>query len=172
MPEYRRVFIPGGTYFLTVVTYKRKPIFNHTSACDLLKKVWVTESRRHPFTTNAFCLLPDHFHCVITLPESDINYPMRIREIKRLFSIKYPVTEQNDLIDSRTKRSERYIWQRRFWEHTIRNENDLDKHIQYIHFNPVKHGYVDQVKDWRFSSFHRFVESGLIDMNWGTRYQD
>ncbi len=167
MSQYRRIFIPGGTYFFTVVTYKHKPIFNDKKTNELLNKMWRHVSKNHPFTTDAFCLLPDHFHCVITLPENDSNYPLRIREIKRLFSRMYRIYDNDSINVSRLKRAERTIWQRRYWEHTIRNDKDLDHHIQYIHFNPVKHGYVERVKDWYFSSFHQYVRLGLVDENWG-----
>ena len=112
-------------------------------------------SQRHPFSTDAICLLPDHIHCVWTLPEADQNYSTRWKEIKRRFTNGYldeigPVEIRNQ---SREKRGEASIWQRRFWEHTIRDQEDLDRHINYIHYNPVKHGLVQRVRDWQWSSF-------------------
>ncbi len=167
MPNYRRIFVPGGTYFITVVTFQRRKIFIDLQACELLKKVWKKVSGDHPFTTVAFCLLHDHFHCAITLPKNDSNFPGRIREIKRQFSIAYGDKKVNTINSSRETRSEKYIWQRRFWDHMIRDEKDLIHHVEYIHYNPVKHGYVNKVKDWKFSSFHSYVRNGLFDNDWG-----
>jgi len=172
MPEYRRVYVPGGTYFFTVVTYQHRKIFHDPQACELLKVIWSKVIKNFPFTTNTFCLLPDHFHCVITLPQNDTNFSIRLREIKRLFSVSFHDEKNNSLNCSRQKRSEKNIWQRRFWDHLIRNEKDFNNHIEYTHFNPVKHGYVNQVKDWEYSSFHKYVKSGWIDPNWGVTYQE
>jgi putative transposase len=172
MPEYRRILIPGGTYFFTVATYQRRKVFIEPQACELLKTAWLRVSKNHPFITEAFCLLPDHFHCVITLPENENDFSIRIREIKRLFSRSYEDKIKNPLNYSREKRCERYIWQRRFWDHLVRDEKDLTNHIEYIHFNPVKHRYVDQVKDWEYSSFHYFVKKGWLDQNWGEGYRE
>jgi putative transposase len=172
MPEYRRLFVPGGTYFFTVVTYKRQPIFSNSTARHLIRDVWLDVSRRHPFTMDAFCLLPDHLHYVITLPPDDFNYPIRLREIKRLFSRSYHPHEKIKKSASRIKRSEAAIWQRRYWEHTICDEKDLDNHINYIHYNSVKHGYVLRVSDWPWSSFHLYVKLGVYEKEWGECVED
>jgi putative transposase len=169
MPEYRRTFIPGGTFFFTVVTYRRLPILVTEEARAILHRVWLDVKRRFPFTTDAICLLPDHLHCIWTLPGDDANYSVRWKEIKRLFSKEYTNTigaiEKRSA--SREKREETTIWQRRFWEHTLRDENDLKRHIDYIHYNPVKHGLAQQVSDWQWSSFHRYVQIGYYDKEWG-----
>ena len=125
---------------------------------------------RHPFTTDAICLLPDHIHCVLTLPEGDANYSMRWKEIKRLFTKGYlehvgPGEKRNP---SRQTRGEAALWQRRFWEHTIRDTIDFNLHIDYIHYNPVKHSLVQSVWEWPWSSFHRLVERGYYSKEWGT----
>ena len=174
MPEYRRLFVPGGTYFFTVVTYKRRPIFNNSLARRLLRVAWLDVSQRYPFSTDAICLLPDHLHCVLTLPPDDFNYPTRLREIKRLFTVAYcsQKDEHFKRNTSRVKRSEATIWQRRYWEHTIRDEKDLDNHINYIHYNPVKHGYVLRVLDWPWSSFHRYTQLGVNEKEWGECVED
>ncbi len=122
-----------------------------------------------PFKTVAVCLLPEHLHCAWTQPENDQNFSLRWKEIKRLFTKGYlenigPGESRNA---SRQKRGEAAIWQRRFWEHVIRDQNDLDRHIEYIHYNPVKHGLVERVVDWPWSSFHRFVKMGLYAPEWG-----
>lgn len=163
MPEYRRVFIPGGAYFFTLVTYNRLPILTSEDARRLLHTAMTRVGQRFPYQTIAICLLPDHLHCLWTLPEGDANYPLRWNQIKRLFSIEYrksigPVETRNP---SRIKHREAAIWQRRYWEHTIRDEQDLHNHIDYIHYNPVKHGLVERAADWPWSSFHRYVREGL-----------
>jgi putative transposase len=169
MPQYRRLYIPGGTYFYTVVTFNRKPIFLEPKTRALLKAAWLDTKRRFPFQTEAYCLFPDHLHCIWTLPEGDADYSTRWKEIKRLFSMEYlkiagPGGFRNT---SRRKHIEAAIWQRRFWEHSIRDQEDFNNHVAYIHFNPVKHGLVKQVIDWPWSSFHRYVEMGLLDPDWG-----
>jgi putative transposase len=172
MPEYRRVYIEGGTYFITMVTFDRQPIFNGSNARIILRHAWNNVSRRLPFITVAFCLLPDHLHTIMTLPEGDANYSMRIREIKRIFTRFYLAENpcQSPRSTSRNRKHEATVWQRRFWEHTILDEEDLNHHIDYIHFNPVKHGLVKNVSDWEWSSFHRYVKMGYFDVNWGSDY--
>jgi putative transposase len=169
MPNYRRSWVPGGTYFFTVVTWNRRPILTHAESRELLRTAWREVNQRLPFTTLAICLLPDHLHCVWSLPEGDANYAMRWREIKRLFSRQY--IRRFELEDkrnaSRVKRNEAAIWQRRFWEHTLRDEADLQRHVDYIHYNPVKHGLVKNVADWPWSSFSRYVRSGFYESSWG-----
>lgn len=168
MPEYHRSYVEGGVYFFTVVTYNRLPILTTPETRELLRVAWVNTRERYPFTTDAICLLPDHIHCIWSLPENDKNYSVRWSEIKRLFTRSYldrigPGEERNI---SRLKRREAAIWQRRFWEHTLVDEEDLKRHIDYIHFNPVKHGLVERVADWKWSSFHRYVQDGLYEQNW------
>jgi putative transposase len=172
MPEYRRVYIEGGTYFVTLVTYERQPIFDHPMARNILQHAWERISNRYPFTTVAICILPDHLHAIISLPEGDWNYSMRIREIKRIFTRMYlrNVEKGRDRNESHINKQEATIWQRRFWEHTIRDEQDMHNHIDYIHYNPVKHGLVKDVSDWPWSSFHRYVKMGIYDQDWGTSY--
>ncbi|MBN2413521.1 transposase [candidate division KSB1 bacterium] len=165
MPDYIRVKIEGGTYFFTVVTYNRQPVFNDPHARELLKKSINNTRRKYSFKIIAICLMPDHIHCIWQLPPGDFDYSLRWRSIKGLFTREYCLDKKNppEKNPSRTKRRERYVWQRRFWEHTIRNEKDLYTHIDYIHYNPVKHGYVKNPLDWPWSSVHKFVELGLYD---------
>ena len=169
MPEYRRVRIKGGTYFITIVTYHRAPIFVKPGAIEILRNVWEGTAKKFQFSTDAICLLPDHLHCMITLPEDDSNYSIRIREIKRLFTKHYqsnfPKPLERDA--SHQDKKEATIWQRRFWEHTIRDEQDYKNHFDYIHYNPVKHGFVDQVSSWEWSSFHLYVKAGIYELDWG-----
>ena len=123
-----------------------------------------------PFEIDAICLLPDHLHCLWTMPETDVDYATRWKVIKAYFSHRYRLQGGQPGQSSRSKmrKGEIGFWQRRFWEHTIRDEEDLLNHINYIHYNPVKHGLVASVKDWPWSSFHRFVQEGLYDENWGS----
>jgi putative transposase len=169
MPEYRRSYLPGGTFFFTIVTCQRQPILTSPDARHLLREAWLNVQKRFPFTTVAVVILPDHLHSIWTLPEEDSNYSLRWSEIKRLFSISYQSTIgtiQNKSASQR-KRHEAAIWQRRFWEHTIRDEEDLHRHIDYIHFNPVKHGFVQKAIDWEWSSFRKYVEDGFYESDWG-----
>ena len=170
MPEYRRVHLKGGIYFITIVTYDRKPLFLNSTARQILHNSWKDVAKRFPFFTVAVCLLPDHIHTLIQCPETDADYPMRIREIKRLFTAGYkqriglPGVDN----DSRARKNEAAIWQRRYWEHTIRDDEDLHQHLDYIHYNPVKHGLVQNVRDWEWSSFHRYARMGWYDADWGS----
>ena len=171
MPNYRRAYFEAGTYFFTVVTYKRNKILCAKDSRENLK-VAINEVREeHPFITNAWILLPDHIHCIWTLPKGDDNFSIRWQLIKGRFSMRFDKDETKIVAtsESRQKRGEQAIWQRRFWEHLIRDEKDFERHCDYIHYNPVKHGYVTAPKDWPFSTFHRFVKRGVYDEDWGAR---
>jgi putative transposase len=169
MTGYRRLYRPGGTFFFTVVTYNRSPILSSSRSRALLHAAWVDVKRRFPFNTIAICLLPDHIHCIWQLPDEDTNYSVRWSEIKKLFSREYikETKIEKRPSNSRIKRREAGIWQRRFWEHAIRDELDLHQHIDYIHFNPVKHELVHHAAEWKWSSFHRYVSNGVYDPSWG-----
>jgi len=160
MPNYHRPDIPGGTFFITLVTYKRLPIFSHPRVRSKLHDAWETVRQRLPFTTDAICLLPEHIHALITLPEDEADFSIRVREIKRHFTKAYLAEfgETCPRNPSRLKKGEATVWQRRFYEHTIRDEVDLETHIEYIHYNLVKHGLVKNVREWEWSSFHRYVK--------------
>jgi putative transposase len=162
MPEYRRSFLQGGSFFFTVVTYHRLPILTNLAARDLLHEALSHVQQKLSFEIVAICLLPDHIHCIWTLPEGDSDYSLRWKEVKRLFTQGYlaqigPGEPRNA---SRQNHGEAAIWQRRFWEHMLRDQEDLGRHIDYIHFNPVKHGLVKEIEDWPWSSFHRYVTMG------------
>jgi putative transposase len=164
MPDYRRNRVPGGTYFFTVNLLDRS---SHllTTEIELLRTVVRQVRAAHPFHIDAWVVLPDHMHCVWTLPGEDAGYSGRWRAIKKGFSWALPPTEARSEV--RRARIERGIWQRRFWEHTIRNERDYLIHLDYVHFNPVKHGLVQTAAEWPFSSFHGAVARGLYPVNWG-----
>ena len=169
MPEYRRVRIHGGTVFITFVTYDRMPILTSQTARQILGDVWRSVAKRNPFTTDAICLLPDHIHVLMTLPENDFDYSLRIREIKRLFTMEYLSTDGEIVSRNRShiNKKEATVWQRRFWEHTIKDEQDYQNHFDYIHYNPVKHGFVKDVSLWAWSSFHRYISLGVYESGWG-----
>lgn len=163
MTNYRRNFIPGGSYFFTVAIADRSSrlLVEHI---DLLRQAFRTVKHEQPFELTAVVILPEHLHCIWTLPPGDIDYPTRWKRIKAGFSRGLPRTEPRS--SSRTAKGERGIWQRRFWEHTLRDEADFRRHVDYIHYNPVKHGHAANVKAWPHSSFRRFMEQGIYPEDW------
>lgn len=162
--RYRRAFIAGGTYFFTVNLLERHKSLL-TEHIDLLKNAFRTVKHAHPFEIDAIVILPDHLHAIWTLPENDADFATRWRLIKSHFSRGLPSSER--INRSRKRKSERGIWQRRFWEHLIRDELDYARHVDYIHYNPVKHGYVDNPTDWPYSSIHRLIGDGILERDWG-----
>jgi putative transposase len=164
MPDYRRFRVPGGTYFFTINLLERRSdlLVRHI---DALRDAARRTQRERPFRIDAWVVLPDHMHCIITLPERDDDFSNRIKAIKIRFVRAIPAAELRSR--ARVARGERGIWQRRFWEHAIRGDIDYERHIDYVHFNPVKHGYVTFTRDWPFSTFRRLVQSGLYPSNWG-----
>ena len=173
--RYRRAKVKGGTYFFTVVTHKRVKIFTQSDNIELLRQAFRKVIKRHPFKIDAFVLLPDHLHCIWTLPQGDADFSTRWRLIKSDFSRQFGVVgwvegrnpTNTTTSASRLRRNEKAIWQRRFWEHLIRRDEDLRRHVEYIHYNPVKHGLTKTPGDWEYSSFHRYVEKGMYDIKWG-----
>jgi putative transposase len=168
MPEYRRIFVQGGTYFFTIVTFNRLPIFSNDDACHLLRKVVLRVKQSHPFEEVAYCILPDHFHTLWKMPENDCDYPLRWRAIKGIFTRDYQelLFYRSKRNASRLKRRESSIWQRRYWEHLIRDDLDFNNHMDYIHFNPVKHGLVNCPREWKWSSFVDQVKNGYYPTDW------
>jgi len=169
MPGYRRVTVAGGTYFFTVVTHRRRDILCDNIVRHALREGICHARESHPFQIDAWVLLPDHLHCIWTLPECDGAFSLRWVKIKQYVTGRVEeVLHRDDLMtDSKRRRGEGSIWQRRFWEHQIRDERDYEKHMNYIHYNPVKHGLVNQVVDWPWSTFHRYVASGVYPEVWG-----
>src|SRR4051812_35349477 len=145
MTTYRRNFVPGGSFFFTVNLADRRGRLL-TDHIDHLRHAFRATRVRHPYSIEAIVILPDHLHAIWTLPGDDADFATRWRLIKSAFSHAVPRGER--ISDSRQRKSERGIWQRRYWEHTIRDERDFIGHVDYIHFNPVKHGYVTCVQDW------------------------
>jgi putative transposase len=169
MPDYRRWYVPGGTYFFIVVTQGRVPIFRDPSAVRILGEVTRSVRAKYPFQTVALVLLWDHLHCVWTLPRGDEDFSGRWRWIKGAFTERWLASGgiESDRSPSRVRKGEHGIWQRRFWEHQIRDDADLERHVDYIHDNPVKHGYVARPVDWLWSSFGRHVRLGQYPPGWG-----
>jgi len=165
MTDYRRARVPGAMWFFTVGLVERRGNRLLVENVDALRSAFRNVQARHPFRMDAAVIMPDHLHCIWSLPEGDADYSTRWALIKAAFSRSLRPTERRS--PSRVKRSERGIWQRRFWEHLIRNEEDYRRHVDYIHWNPVKHGYVDFVAEWPYSSFHRFVRNGMYPVDWG-----
>jgi putative transposase len=170
MSTYRRANITGGTYFFTVVTFRRQTFLCDQPVRDVLRHA-IRETRAIlPFTIDGWVLLPDHLHCIWTLPPGDAAFGKRWAIIKRaVIKACGPLLYREDWMnDSKRRRNESTVWQRRFWEHAIRDEDDFMRHLDYLHYNPVKHGLVQRVKQWPFSTFHRHVDAGIYPANWGT----
>ncbi len=169
MSDYRRWFVAGGTYFFTIVTYDRRPILTSDPGRKILRKAVLSVQEKFPFSLVATVLLPDHWHLVMTLPSEDARYSLRIKKVKESFTTDWLSAglPEATVTPSQKARGERGIWQPRFNEHTIRDETDPEHHVDYTHWNPLKHKLVTRVVDWPWSSFHRFVRLGYYDSNWG-----
>jgi putative transposase len=167
--RYRRAIVPGATYFFTLITYQRtRPFSNPDNVARWHRAVAKVQSKRY-FTIEAEVLLPDHIHMIWDLPEGDADYATRIRLAKSAFTKELPTASLNTPSnDSRATKGERTVWQRRYWEHVIRDENDFHAHVDYIHINPVKHGLVAQPGEWPHSTFRSWLERGAYDPWWGT----
>ncbi|AXQ28853.1 transposase [Solimonas sp. K1W22B-7] len=164
MSRYRRSRTAGASYFFTVTLADRHEALL-TRHIDLLRNAYQDSARRRPFETIAICILPDHLHALWELPADDSDFSTRWAAIKSGFSHLLPPSPNPGA--SKQRKREKGIWQRRFWEHQIRDELDLQRHIDYIHYNPVKHGLVPSTADWPHSSFHRYVRKGLLAPDWG-----
>ena len=164
MANYRRNWLPGGTYFFTVNLAQRRDTDLLVRHVDLLRHAVRVTKTAHPFDIVAWVVLPDHMHAIWSLPPDNADYALRWRAIKSIFSRGLTANEYTP--SARLDRGERGIWQRRFWEHTIRDERDLENHIAYIHYNPVKHGHCARPIDWPHSSFHRFVRDDVLPSDW------
>jgi putative transposase len=163
MTDYRRYRINGGTYFFTVNLADRSQELL-TERIDTLRESFRVVKEAHPFEIDAIVIMPEHLHTIWTLPDGDDDFSQRWRQVKSAFSRK--IAKEERVSKSRLRKQERGIWQRRFWEHAIRDEEDFRRHVDYIHFNPVKHGYVQKVADWPYSSFHRYVRLGILPLDW------
>ncbi|MEW6765583.1 MAG: transposase [Pseudomonadota bacterium] len=163
MSDYHRNRQPGGTYFFTVNLFDRRStlLIDHA---DALREAVRTVRARRPFHIDAWVMLPEHMHAIWTLPAGDVDYSGRWRDIKVAFARMLPKLEPRSPVQ--LARGERGIWQRRFWEHTLRDERDYAAHVDYVHINPIKHGLVSRVRDWPYSTFHRYVARGVYPPDW------
>jgi len=167
--RYRRAKVSGGTFFLTLVTEHRRPLLREAPAVALLLHAVEKVGARHPFELDAYVVLPDHLHAIWTLPEGDFNFSTRWRLIKEAFTRAYIKAYGTPFqSESRRAKGEQGIWQRRFWEHAIPDENDFAKHLDYIHINPVHHGLAAAARDWPHSSFLAWVEKWAYEPLWGS----
>jgi putative transposase len=164
MSRYCRAKIEAGTFFFTVTLADRSSdaLVRHI---DRLRHIYQSIQKRYPFETVAICVLPDHLHAIWSLPPDDADFPLRWNRIKGDFSRGLQASATRT--ESKISRREKGIWQRRYWEHAIRDDADLARHVDYIHYNPVKHGYVTRARDWPHSSFHRSVAGGILPPDWG-----
>ena len=159
MSNYRRAYQSGACYFFTVVTNKRQAILTDSNVLQRLSAAFLHVQKTRPFIIEAIVILPDHIHSLWHLPEDNNDFSICWRMIKHYVSIGVdaPIND----------RKEKLFWQRRFWEHLIRDEDDWRRHMDYIHYNPVKHGYVTKVSEWPHSSFHQAVKEKLYPPDWG-----
>ena len=169
MSNYRRANIKGAAYFFTVVTERRQSILTNDDVRQALRDAILKVRESHPFTIDAWVLLPDHLHCIWTLPEGDADFSTRWRLIKREVTVAIGAKyfREDFLTERRKKKQQGTIWQHRFWEHLIRDESDFSTHMDYLHFNPVKHCLTKTLNEWPWSSFHRLVQQGIYPLNWG-----
>ena len=159
MSRYRRIIAPGGCFFFTVVTHERRRYFENEGNVDRLREAFRHVIEKKPISIDAIVILPDHLHTIWRLPDGDADYSLRWRLIKHFVAI--------GIHSNTNHRGEKQIWQRRFWEHSIRNERDWHNHMDYIHYNPVKHGYVENPAEWKHGSFSTAVSKGWYDETWG-----
>lgn len=167
MSHFRRVR-SGWTYFFTLVAFRRRPILCDEAIRSSLRTAFDRTRLRRPFTIDAIVLMPDHLHCIWTLPDGDTDISTRWAQIKH--HVSFSCRDQYDDIvptESRRRRGESAIWQRRFWEHQITDDDDMTRHVDYIHYNPVRHGHVSSAAQWPYSSFGRFVKNGIYPLDWG-----
>ena len=174
MPNWRRAHVPGGTFFFTLVADQRRPIFNSEAARTILGNVIRECCSTHPFDIRAIVLLPEHLHTLWCLPSGDTNYSGRWQWIKTQFTQRWLDAGGTEVpvSDGRKADGRRGVWQPKFWEHTIEDEDDFERHFDYIHFNPVKHGHVRCPSDWPWSSFHRWVRAGVYPKDWACGDRD
>lgn len=174
MSNYRRCYVPGGSYFFTVVTERRVNILANETARLILRQAIKNCQQSLPFHIDALVMLPNHIHAIWTLPPNDSDYSKRWGIVKKYFTSQWLALggEETAISASKLRYRRRGIWQRRFWEHTLRDEQDYSDHFDYLHYNPVKHGLVDRVSKWPYSSFHYWVKQGFYPKNWGSSNEE
>ena len=157
--RYRRTYIPGGLYFFTLATENRRKLLATADSIQILRQAFRHVMKNRPFVVEAAVILPDHLHCIWRLPKGDQDYPTRWRLIKTWFTKNSNLPSTLSTSHSKIKKVEKGFWQRRYWEHCLRDEADFLKHLEYIHFNPVKHGLVNRPEDWPYSTIHRNIRA-------------
>jgi putative transposase len=169
MRHYIRNYVPGGTFFFTVVTYQRRRMLTDALARSTLRSALRQVRARWPFDIIAIVLVPDHLHTVWSMPEGEADYSLRMQKVKETFTKQFLASGGTAAIPSASEafHGQRGIWQPRFWEHTVRDEGDLKRCVDYVHWNPVKHGLIRRVMDYPWSSFHRYVRLGEYAGDWG-----
>jgi len=174
MSCYRRAAVAGGTFFFTVVTFGRQAFLTDVEVRVALRESIMRTRTTLGFEIDAWVLLPDHLHCIWTLPPGDADFSMRWRLIKTMVTQKcrHRLEKSGLMTLRRLEKSQSTLWQNRFWEHRIRDDDDMEKHVNYVHWNPVKHGHVRNPADWPYSSIHRYIEGGLISPQWGSECLD
>lgn len=174
MSRYRRATIAGGTYFFTVVSYRRQTILCDELIRNALREAIERTRQRYPFSIDAWVLLPDHLHCLWTLPEDDAEFSKRWAKIKRHVTLVCGDQYKHGkwLTASKKKHRESTLWQRRYWEHQIRDAGDFNRHVDYIHYTPVRHGLCEQPIQWPYSTLHKYVKQGKCSAHWAVRDLD
>ncbi len=170
--HYRRVYAPGGSYFFTIVTENRQKILVGNTTINVLREAFRRVMVKRPFRINAAVVMPDHLHCIWSLPSGDHDFSTRWRLIKTWFTKHCNITPVLAPNKARKRKGEQAIWQHRYWEHLLRDEQDFNRHVEYIHYNPVKHGYVRRPFDWEYSSFRHYVRRGVYSEDWGSKRID
>ena len=170
--QYRRAFVSGGSFFFTVVTEKRRPVLASAAAVEVLRMAFRAVRASRPFEVNAMVVLPDHLHCILTLPPNDADFATRWRLIKTWFTKHGDAALRSEPNQARRAKREQALWQHRYWERVLRDARDFTRHVEYIHFNPVKHGLVTSAIEWPYSSFRRYVEAGVYPRDWGRGVMD
>jgi putative transposase len=168
MPSYRRAYSPGGTFFFTIVTDGRAPLFNHSTARRLLRSAIAEACASRPFRINSIVLLPGHLHLLMTLPEDETDYSTRIAHFKARFTrtwVDSGIVPEQSRSKFRQRTRRRGVWQPRFWD-LIRDQEDYNNHLDYISYNPIKHGHAACPHSWPFTTFHRHVRRRLYDHDW------
>lgn len=165
--HYRRAISPGGTLFFTVVTHHRRPVLVSAQAVEVLRAAFRSIRQSRSFEIDAMVVMPDHLHCIWTMPPDDADFATRWRLIKTWFTKHGPPELRAAPDPARSTKNEQAVWQHRYWEHCIRDDHDYTRHVDYIHYNPVKHGLASSASDWPYSSFKRHVAAGIYPANWG-----
>ena len=160
--RYRRTDIPGASYFFTLVTEQRQNLFIHDENIELLRESFRQIKQKRPFIIEAAVIMPDHLHCIWTLPNNDADYSTRWRLIKTWFTKHCDQKYKLPCNNGRMKKQQQAIWQHRYWEHCLKNEEDFERHVDYIHYNPVKHDYVESPSQWKHSSIHRYIKELML----------